>query len=178
LVTAYPNDVIALVAHEPPLPTVLPDEPQAQRAMARFREAYAAKGFGAGMAAFMATTMWHGEFTDEFFMQPLPDPAQFGLPAEDDASRGDPLLSDRSNAVTDYRPDVAALKAAPTRLIVAAGEESSGTFAARAAVALAGLLGQQATIFPSHHGGFVGGDTPFAGKPAAFAIRLRQALEE
>lgn len=31
LVAAYPNDVITLVAHEPPLPAVLPDEEQAQR---------------------------------------------------------------------------------------------------------------------------------------------------
>ena len=37
-----------------------------------------------------------GEFTDDYLAQPAPDPAQFGMPAEDDGSRDDPLLSERS----------------------------------------------------------------------------------
>lgn len=176
LVAAYPNDVITLVAHEPPLPAVLPDEQQAQRALARFRDAYAAGGFGAGMAAFIATTMWRGEFTDDYFAQPLPDPAQFGLPPEDDGARDDVLLSHRSDAVTNYQPNYDALRAAPTRLVVALGEESTGTFAARAARALAERLGIEPAVFPSHHGGFVGGDSPFAGQPEAFAYRLGEVL--
>ena len=36
------------------------------------------------MAAFIAMTSWHGEFTDEYFAQPEPDPAAFGMPTEDD----------------------------------------------------------------------------------------------
>src|SRR5487761_2241257 len=48
LVAAYPNDVTTLVAHEPPLVGVLPDADAAERAMDRFREAYAARGWGAG----------------------------------------------------------------------------------------------------------------------------------
>jgi pimeloyl-ACP methyl ester carboxylesterase len=176
LVSTYPKDVITLVAHEPPLPAVLPDEQQAQRALARFREAYMSNGYGAGMAAFMATSMWRGEFNEEYFAQPLPDPAQFGLPTQDDGARDDVLLSHRSDAVTDYRPSYDGLRAAPTRLVMALGEESVGTFPARAAEALAERLGLEATIFPSHHGGFVGGDTPFAGKPAEFADKLRDVL--
>jgi pimeloyl-ACP methyl ester carboxylesterase len=176
LVAAHPNDVITLVAHEPPLPSVLPDEQQAQRALARFRDAYASGGFGAGMAAFIATTMWHGEFNDEYFAQPLPDPAQLGLPPEDDGARDNVLLSHRSDAVTDYQPNYDALKAAPTRLVIALGEESTGTFTARAAQALAERLGLEPAVFPSHHGGFTGEDSPLAGQPAAFAHRLREIL--
>src|ERR671938_1214361 len=104
---------------------VLPDAEAAERARACVRDAYMAKGFGAGMAAFIAMTSWRGEFTDEYFAQPAPDPAQFGMPAEDDGSRDDPLLSDRSRAITDYRPDVEALAAAPTRIVIAVGEESA-----------------------------------------------------
>ena len=48
------------------------------------------------------------------------------------------------------------MAAAPTRIVIAVGEESLGTFTGRAAVATAELLGQQATVFPSHHGGFLG----------------------
>ncbi len=137
---------------------------------------YAAKGWGAGMAAFIAMTSWRGEFTEDYFARPDPDPAQFGMPSEDDGSRDDPLLSDRSMAVSSYRPDFEALAATPTRIVIAVGEESAETFTGRAAVATAELLGQQATVFPSHHGGFVGGDSGYAGQPEAFARKLRDVL--
>ena len=176
LVTAHPEDVTVLVAHEPPLIPVLPDAEAAERAQAGVRDAYQAKGSNAGMAAFIAMSSWRGEYTDDYFARPLPDPAQFGMPTEDDGSRGDPLLSDRSWAVTAHEPDVDALLAAPTRVLIAVGEESTGTFTGRSAVATAELLGQQATVFPSHHGGFVGGESGYAGQPEAFANRLRDVL--
>jgi hypothetical protein len=157
---------------------VLPDAAAAERARAGVRDAYEAKGSNAGMAAFIAMTSWQGEFTDEYFAQPAPDPAAFGMPAEDDGSRDDPLLSDRSWAVSSYRPDADALAAAPTRVVIAVGEESASTFTGRTAVATAELLGQQATVFPSHHGGFLGGEFGYAGQPEAFARRLRELLDE
>jgi pimeloyl-ACP methyl ester carboxylesterase len=177
LVTAHPDDVVTLVAHEPPLIPVLPDAARAERARAGFRDVYEAKGSGAGMAAFIAMSSWHGEFTDEYFAQPAPDPAAFGMPADDDGSRDDPLLSDRSWAVSGYEPDVDALAAAPTRIVIAVGEESGDTFTGRTAVATAELLGQQATVFPSHHGGFIGGDYGYSGQPEAFARKLREVLD-
>ena len=176
LVAAHPEDLTVLVAHEPPLIPVLPDAEAAERAQAGVRDAYQAKGSNAGMAAFIAMSSWRGEYTDDYFARPLPDPAQFGMPTEDDGSRGDPLLSDRSWAVTAYHPDVDALAAAPTRVLIAVGAESTGTFTGRSAVATAELLGQQATVFPSHHGGFVGGESGYAGQPEAFANRLRDVL--
>jgi len=178
LVAAHPDDVTVLVAHEPPLVTVLPDAAAAERARVGFRDAYEDRGWGAGMAAFIAMTSWQGEFTDDYFAQPAPDPAQFGMPVEDDGSRDDPLLSDRSSAVTSFRPDVAALAAAPTRVVIAVGEESAGTFTGRAAVATAELLGQRVIVFPSHHGGFLAGDSGYAGQPEAFARTLREVLAE
>jgi pimeloyl-ACP methyl ester carboxylesterase len=178
LVSAHPDDVITLVAHEPPLIPVLPDAAAAERARAGVRDAYEANGSGAGMAAFITMTSWHGEFTDEYFAQPAPDPAAFGMGTEDDGSRDDPLLSDRSWAVSSYRPDVEALAAAPTRIVIAVGEESEGVFTGRTAVGTAELLGQQATVFPSHHGGFLGGEFGYAGQPEAFARKLRDVLED
>jgi pimeloyl-ACP methyl ester carboxylesterase len=177
LVAAHPEDVTTLVAHEPPLIPVLPDAAAAQRAQAGVRDTYEAKGRGAGMAAFIAMSSWQGEFTDEYFARPTPDPAVFGMPSEDDGSRGDPLLSDRSWPVSSYRPDVGKLAAAPTRVVIAVGEESGNTFTGRTAVATAQLLGQQATVFPSHHGGFLGGESGYAGQPEAFARRLREVLD-
>jgi pimeloyl-ACP methyl ester carboxylesterase len=178
LVAAYPDDVVTLVAHEPPLIPVLPDAEAAKRARAAVRDAYEAKGSNAGMAAFIAMTSWQGEFTNEYFAQPPADPVAFGMTSEDDGSRDDPLLSDRSWAVSSYRPDVDALAAAPTRIVIAVGEESEGTFTGRTAVATAELLGQQATVFPSHHGGFLGGEFGYAGQPEAFARKLRDVLDD
>ncbi|HEX6620505.1 MAG TPA: alpha/beta hydrolase [Solirubrobacteraceae bacterium] len=178
LVAAHPGDVITLVAHEPPLIPVLPDAAAAERARAGVRDAYEAKGSSAGMAAFIAMTSWRGEFTDEYFAQAPADPVAFGMPTEDNGSRDDPLLSDRSWAVSSYRPDVDALAAAPTRVVIAVGEESESTFTGRTAVATAELLGQQATVFPSHHGGFLGGEFGYAGQPEAFARKLRDVLDD
>jgi len=177
LVAAHPNDVTTLVAHEPPLIPVLPDAQAAERAQAAVRDTYQAKGSNAGMAAFIAMTSWPGQFTDDYFAQPAPDPARFGMPTEDDGSRDNPLLSDRSWAVTSYHPDVDALAAAPTRIVIAVGQESLGTFTGRTSLATAELLGQQATVFPSHHGGFLGGEFGYAGQPEAFARKLRDVLD-
>ncbi|MGW5417543.1 alpha/beta fold hydrolase [Actinomadura geliboluensis] len=178
LVAAHPADVGVLVAHEPPLLPLLPDAAAAARARAAVRDAYESRGWGAGMAAFIAMTSWKGEFTDAYFAQPAPDPAMFGMPAEDDGTRGDPLLSDRSWAVSDYRPDAAALKAAPTRIVIAVGEESDGILTGRTSLAAAELLGQDATVFPSHHGGFLGGEFGQAGQPERFAEKLREVLNK
>jgi pimeloyl-ACP methyl ester carboxylesterase len=178
LVAAHPGDVTTLVAHEPPLIAVVPDAAAAERARAGVRDAYEAKGGGAGMAAFIAMSSWQGEYSDDYFAQPAPDPARLGMPTEDDGGRDDPLLSDRAWAVSSYRPDVAALTAAPTRVVIAVGEESAGTFTARASAATADLLGQQVTVFPSHHGGFLGGEFGYAGQPEAFARRLREVLDD
>jgi pimeloyl-ACP methyl ester carboxylesterase len=176
LVATYPDDVNTLVAHEPPLLSVLPDTEAGKRAQAGVRDAYQAGGSGAGMAAFIAMTSWRGEFTDEYFSRPAPDPAQFGMSTEDDGSRDDPLLSDRSWAVTSYRPDFDALAAAPARIVIAVGEESIGTITGRTSLAAAELLGQEATVFPSHHGGFMGAESGYPGQPEAFARKLREIL--
>ena len=176
LVAARPGEVSTLVAHEPPMIAVLPDADRAFAAQRRVHETYHAKGWGHGMAAFIAFTSVRGEITDEFLAAPLPDPAAFGMPAADDGSRTDPLLSGASDAISAYRPDLDALAASPTRVVVAVGEESEGAMTGRTSVATARLLGTEAVVFPSHHGGFVGGDSGWAGKPAEFAVRLREVL--
>ncbi|MET9023064.1 alpha/beta hydrolase [Actinopolymorpha sp. NPDC004070] len=173
LVAAFPNDVAVLVAHEPPMNPVLPDGAAAHRARAHYLETYQAKGYGAAMAAFQAMYAWEGEFTEAYFAQPDPDPAQFGLPVEDDGSRDNPLLSGLAVAITDYHPDVAALAAAPTRVVIAVGEETGDVYTARTARATARVLGQEAIVFPSHHLGFVDG----LGRPEEFAARLREVLD-
>lgn len=176
LITRYPGDASVVVAHEPPILGVLPDAERARAAEAAVQARYHGAGQPAGMAAFIALTSWEGQFTEEYLAQPAPDPAQFGMPADDDGSRDDPLLSGVSNAVTAYVPDLDALQATSTRLVIAIGEESAQQLPARAGSALAAKLGLQPTIFPSHHGGFMGGEHGYAGKPEEFAAKLREVL--
>lgn len=173
LVAAYPGDVHTLIAHEPPLIASLPDAPAARRARAGVRDVYESGGWGAGMAAFIAMTSWQGEYTDAYFARPVAEPADFGLPAEDDGARDDPLLSDRSWAVSDFHPDVDALRRAPTRVVIAVGEESAGVFTGRTAAGTAALLGQEPAVLPGDHGGFLGGEFGGAGVPERFARALR-----
>jgi pimeloyl-ACP methyl ester carboxylesterase len=177
LVAAHPGDVSTLVAHEPPLLALLPDADGAFAAERGVQAAYHDKGWGHGMAAFIALTSWQGEFPDDFTAGSAPDPAAFGLPMDDDGSRDDPLLSGASNAITAYRPDVAALASAPTRVVIAVGAESRGLLTGRTSVASAEILGQEVTVFPSHHGGFLGDEFGQRGKPEAFAARLREILD-
>ncbi len=178
-VSLYPDDVATLVAHEPPATWVLPDAENADRAFRTVRAAYQAHGFGAGMATFIGVTMWPGEFTDEFFAQPAPDPAMFGMPTEDDGNRDDPLLSERAETVTRYEFDLDAIKASPTRVVIGVGEETGNTITSRTSRAVAERLGEDVVMFPSHHGGFVGGgpENPYAGKPVEFGVTLHRVLD-
>jgi hypothetical protein len=96
------------------------------------------------------------------------DPIDAGSRPLRDAGRGRrlprrPLLSDRPWAVSSYRPDVDALAAGSTRIVIAVGEESLSTFTGRTA---------------RHHGGFLGGEFGYAGQPEALARKLRDVLAD
>jgi pimeloyl-ACP methyl ester carboxylesterase len=177
LVAKHPEDVRKLVAHEPPLASVLPDAENAKAAVRAIGESYQRGGFGAGMAHFVAITGHRGAFPDDIARQPAPDPSTLGLPTEDDGSRTDVMLAQNLINTTHYEPDFDALRAASTRIVLAAGSESEGEMASRGAHAVAERLGAEPVIFPSHHGGFLGGEYGWAGEPEAFATKLREVLE-
>jgi pimeloyl-ACP methyl ester carboxylesterase len=176
LVAAHPDDVRTLVAHEPPLASQVADSENAKAAVRAVGRSYQDKGFGAGMAHFIAVVAHKGEFPDGFGDQPGPDPAMFGMPATDDGSRNDVLLGQNLITCTHYVPDYDALRAASTRIVFAAGDESDGELAHRGAEAAASRLGTSTVAFPSGHGGFLGGEYGQAGEPDAFAARLREVL--
>ena len=60
---------------------------------------------------------------------------------------------------------VAAVAAAPTRVVVAVGVESRETITGRTSAATADALGLPLTEFPSHHGGFLGNEHGQGGEP-------------
>lgn len=174
LVAAHPGDVRRVVAHEPPTAALLPDREVLVRACERLRETYLREGHGAAMAAFIALVTVEGEL-DEGYLE-RPDPASFGLPTQDDGSRTDPLFRNLP-ACNAYRPDVDALRARREDVLLAVGEESGETFAARGARSVAAALGREAVVLPGDHGGFMGAvhGRP-AGRPEEFARRLVQLL--
>jgi pimeloyl-ACP methyl ester carboxylesterase len=180
LVARHPNDARFLIAHEPPLASALPDREHALAAARAIHETYQESGWGAGMAHFMAVVSHRGPFTAEIAGQPGPDPATFGMPADDDGTRTDPMLGSHMVSTTHYEPDWAALRASTARIVVAAGAASGGAsdgeMAARGAFAVAARLGTEPVIFPSNHGGFLGGEYGQMGDPDAFAAKLREVL--
>ena len=172
LVTRHPERVRTLVAHEPPLATVLPDREEAVAVTEDIHETYERDGLGPAMAKFIAFTSVRGP-TPPDFPNRAPNPADVGLPTEDDGSRDHPLLGPHMVYVSRYEPDFDSLRGASTRIVVAGGAESEGTFPYRAALAVAERLGTEAVIFPSHHGGF-----GQQGDPDAFAATLRRILTD
>jgi pimeloyl-ACP methyl ester carboxylesterase len=178
LIAKYPNDIRTVVAHEPPLASLVPDREHALAANRAMNATYREKGWGAGMAHFMQVIMHRGPFTAEDVAAAPPDPAMFGMPAGDDGKRNDLMLAHNVLWLTSYEPDFEAIKRAPTRVIVAVGAKSNGELAQRGGLAAAERLGVEAIAFPGDHGGFTGGEYGQTGEPEAFAAKLREVLAE
>lgn len=176
LAARHPGDVRTLVAHEPPTAEVLPDGELLVAVCEDIHATYQSSGRGPAMAKFMQLAMVSGPLPDDYLGRPAPDPAAFRLPTTDDGSRDDPLVGQNMRTCSPFRHDYEALAAAPTRIVVVAGEESREQMPGRAAAGVAERLGVELTIFPSHHGGFLGPEFGWPGKPEEFAAALRQAL--
>jgi pimeloyl-ACP methyl ester carboxylesterase len=176
LTAKHPEDVRTVVAHEPPLTSVLSDRADAEAAVRDIHATYQRDGFGAAMAKFIAIVSMPGPIPADFASQPAPDPALFGMLTEDDGKRDDVMFTAIINT-TGYEPDYEALRAAPVRLVIAEGEESNGVMAARGAEGVAERLGMNVVQFPSDHGGFLGGEYGQTGKPTEFAAKLREVLD-
>jgi|SRR5579859_4989648 len=171
LVARHPELVRALLAHEPPAAGELPDREPVLAAAAGIRETYQRAGFGPAMATFISLVSRAGPIPPGFPGEPAPDPAAFGLPAQDDGSRDDPLLGLHMTACVSYRYDFGALRAAPTRIVLGVGAQSAQMLAGRAAVAVAERLGATPVTFPGGHDGFLS-------DPGAFAAVLRTVLDD
>lgn len=171
-VVAHPEDVRTFVSHEPPLVALLEDSEMATRVNADIVDTYQREGFGPAMAKFIQLVMHRGPLPHDYLDRPAPDPAQFGLPTEDDGSRDDPLLSGNLT-MPPFLPDAEAIEASPVRVIPAIGAEGEGGMARRGGEALARLLGVEPVIFPGDHGGFTVSEWSPNNDPAAFAEKLR-----
>lgn len=151
LVTTYPGQVRTLVAHEPPVVELLPDRAQVRAQIDDIYDTYRAEGVDKAMGKFMAHAGL-GDAPGQDADAPRWAPSAEQI-ARMRASIGH-FLAHLIRPTTLYRPDIGALRASPTRIVVAGGATSKGQLANRAAVALAGQLGTTVVDFPGDHGGF------------------------
>jgi pimeloyl-ACP methyl ester carboxylesterase len=192
LVTRYPEKVGTLIAHEPPLPEMLPDAPHVRTVVDEVEDAYNAYGTGPAWGKFAALVMHSGPVSEDG-VPPVawPPPGADGDGAADEEHAADgeaaesagemPEPSEKQQAddelfffrmlkpFTRYQPAVDVLRTAGPRVVVAVGATSREEIPARSSRALAEQLGISATVFPGHHAGFMA-------DPAGFAAAIRQVL--
>ena len=176
LVARHPEQVRILVAHEPPLAQLLPDREPALAASQDIHATYQRDGFGPAMAKFIALVSYKGPIPADFADRPAPDPAMFGLPTEDDGSRNDPLVGQNIISITHYQPAFDALRAASTRIVMAAGAEFRGRAGSSRRRGRGRTARDDPVTFPGDHAGFLGGESGQTGEPDAFATTLRRVL--
>lgn len=157
LVTRYPEQVRALVAHEPPLTRLLPDADEHARFGREVYDTYRSEGVGPAMGKFLASAELD---QDPPPVEPSQETAEMMARMQGNL---DFFLGHMWLPLGDYAPDISRLRSLP--ITVAVGEASEGQLAYRAAMALAEQLGKEPTVFPGDHGGF-------GSHPGAFARRL------
>jgi clorobiocin biosynthesis protein CloN7 len=155
LVTHYSGHVEALVAHEPPLALLLPDAEAVRAGIDDVYGTYRDSGIRAAWQSFSSLT---GINTRPQGEDAAPPPSSAEAVATSERFFRHGLLP-----IALYQPDLAALKDAPVRVVVAGGTTSKGQFAQRTAVALAERLGTPLIDFPGGHGGFASDAKDFAG---------------
>jgi pimeloyl-ACP methyl ester carboxylesterase len=153
-----PDQVRLLVAHEPPLPQVLPSPDEARADQDRIEAVFAADGLDAAMRALVASTGITLADREPGVLLPRPDARR--------RRNLEHMLGVDTPAARRFRLDIDAL-AAPVQ--VGIGAASKDGFPARCARALAERLGRPAIEFP-------GGHTGYMTHPTAFAEVLRASL--
>jgi clorobiocin biosynthesis protein CloN7 len=160
LVTAHPGQVRTLVAHEPPLIELLPDRAERRAEVDDIYRTYRAQGQGPAFAKFMAHVSGK-PLTGQPAPPPGP-PSQQAPPSAAQLAMGERMLAHCMLPTTRYQPDLDALRATPTRIVVGVGKATPGILPYRTAVTLAGRLGIEADDFPGGHGGFAEEPGPWA----------------
>ncbi|MFD0342616.1 alpha/beta fold hydrolase [Streptomyces sp. NPDC127117] len=172
LVARHPDRVRTLVAHEPPVMEILPDAAE-QRAMTEaIIETFHKEGQGAAWMKFMAVAGFvteGGESAESGEGGEGAPAGPFGEPTEQDLANGARFFGHDLRGTARYVPDIAALTAAPTRVLVGIGADSQGLITHRTSTVLADRLGTRPVEFPGDHAGFLG-------DPKGFAEALRNTL--
>ncbi|MFC4056567.1 alpha/beta fold hydrolase [Actinomadura syzygii] len=167
LAERHPEQVRVLVAHEPPLLSMLPDAAHWESVIADVERAYADGGAGAAMGVFGAAMgMGGGEDSDDSggdsgggsggdsgggAEPPSPEMQEMFARLEKNT---DFFIGYEVPPFGHWTPDVDALRGSSVPIVLVAGEESEGEPPHRSAYALAERLGTPVETYPGGHGGF------------------------
>ncbi|MGW7459672.1 alpha/beta fold hydrolase [Streptomyces sp. NPDC054797] len=172
LLTAHPERVERLVAHEPPVVEVLPDAREHRALIARVQETLHTEGLMPAMAVFAAGLKKdgaNGETTEAEAEAEIQLPPQAAARAERTMANLPYFVGRIVPGFMSYAPDVHRLEALSDRLVLACGQDSRGELPYRSAAFLAEHLGTELLHFP-------GGHTGLTTHPAAFGALLREAF--
>ncbi|MFL6117950.1 MAG: alpha/beta fold hydrolase [Catenulispora sp.] len=175
MLTRHPQTVRALVVHEPPLVELLPDRDAVRAAIDEVCQTYDEAGREAALRKYTALTgiRFGGPApaapaaaaaqapASAPAPAPAPAPASYSPPADVRAIL-DRFFRYILPPTTRYRPDLDAVRATGTPVIVAGGADSPGQLFHRTALALAEELGTDLLAFPDGHIGFQQQPEPFA----------------
>ncbi len=160
----HPEQVHTAIAHEPPLDELLEDREELRAQTEEIIAAHLSGDVVGAWRKFLATaniTMPEEVFQAMFAGERAPQEM-----ADEHFQHAHML-----RPTTRWEPDIAALRAATTRVVVGIGADSAGQLCDRTSRALATALGIEPTMFPGDHIGF-------AEDPEGFAARLRAVLQE
>jgi pimeloyl-ACP methyl ester carboxylesterase len=166
LVVGHPGRVRTLVAHEPPVLALLADAAQQRTATQDIIDTFRRDGMHAAWFKFMVNAGFDMSAGDGGGESAPPQPPE---PSEAERREAARFFEHELWHTTQYQPDIEALRAAPTRVLVGLGAESGHLLTHRTSTALADLLGGKTVAFPGDHGGFLGA-------PSEFAARLTEVL--
>ena len=162
LAQSHPEQLSAVIAHEPPL-----DELLAEREQLRARTEDCCATYLAGDVV--------GAWRKFLEQAGIDIPAEvveqmFGGDRDPQSVTDEHFWFARElRPSTFWRPDLALLRSVASKIVVGIGADSGGQSCDRTSRALAGELGIEPTIFPGDH-------TGFADDPDVFAQRLRAVL--
>lgn len=165
LVAAHPEQVHTLIAHEPPLVALLPDHAALQAGHDDIVRISRVEGPDVAMLRFL---MLAGVLDVPDGAAPGPTPEVSSRQQQADNRY---FIEHMLDAAGRYTPDLDALHAATTRVVIAGGTTSQGQVAQRGAVALADLLDTPLVELPGDHMGWLA-------EPEASAHVLRQLLTQ
>ena len=163
LAQAHPEQVTTVVAHEPPLSELVDDRDRLRAGTERIIATYLAEGSAAAWREFMAVGDIVVPEDDAHTAPPLGEPDPQAVADERH------FFLHELRGTTTWQPDLAALRAVPTRVVVGIGQASAGELCDRTSRALAAALGVDPTMFPGSHIGFLE-------DPVAFAARFREVV--
>lgn len=154
LAALHPACLTGLIAHEPPAVNVLPDDDPGRGFFADLADRYAEGGAPAAGRRFAETVRGEGTYRwpDDLWRRFL--------------GNQDHLFGAEWEGFAGFRPDEAALKAAPFPIVLGAGAEDRGTYYARPSVEIARRIGALWVEFPGIH-------MEFLRHPDRFAAALR-----